>query len=725
MSQRTPSRILAPLLLATLAAFPAMAEELLAPKPLSASHGTLSLLMVARPANLPSWPGIQRQANAAYVFDTCLMPPKPSLSCPTQSDASLFAGPLLALNRGDTVKIHLVNTLPPVPQGVSIYPGMTDSQEAQLAQNPTNIHTHGLLVEPHVPVPGQKTYGDYVFIDTLPKRAQGAMPQPAQSGLPTTPAMPGMPAMPAMAMGATNMGATNMGETDYVIRIPRNHPSGPYWIHPHVHGVSLPQVSRGMAGTLTIGSPRDTLCPPAVSARLGAGALQSCRAFTAQLPVRHLILKDLQLDAATGTPNEPADPTVCGSATTPQNGYCADTKAQKNWTLPVNGQLYPTITMDHARTSYGGELWQIVNASGSMTRELEIKDPASNRLLIFKVLSLDGVAVDSETAGVAARVKGMVSVPCPGLPAGTKAAPLCVTEMLMMPSARAEIWVTYRGADGQGPAQPPTAPATYVFTQEAFSTGGTTDGKNGPPTLSPHGDTWPAANLAQIAFQPDPAKHPAIPAYIPTRAIFDPARVQDATVLPDATTCVSTAQLPAGHGRRIYFGVSPNQPNQPNAPTFFGLGYTEVTGPNTKASAPVPNSGWDITEIVNQTRNLCPRLGANNAPVRETWELVNLTDEDHNFHIHQTKFRILSAPDQSGAAVPGSEVYADNVPVPHSQNICSIAQYEGGQCVGAAPPTVVSISFGITGDFVYHCHILDHEDHGMMAKISVLPARLK
>ena len=25
------------------------------------------------------------------------------------------------------------------------------------------------------------------------------------------------------------------------------------------------------------------------------------------------------------------------------------------------------------------------------------------------------------------------------------------------------------------------------------------------------------------------------------------------------------------------------------------------------------------------------------------------------------------------------------------------------------------------GDFVYHCHILDHEDNGMMAIIRVLP----
>jgi len=36
---------------------------------------------------------------------------------------------------------------------------------------------------------------------------------------------------------------------------------------------------------------------------------------------------------------------------------------------------------------------------------------------------------------------------------------------------------------------------------------------------------------------------------------------------------------------------------------------------------------------------------------------------------------------------------------------------------------VVRIPFTIVGDFVYHCHILGHEDAGMMAKISVVPAR--
>jgi FtsP/CotA-like multicopper oxidase with cupredoxin domain len=34
----------------------------------------------------------------------------------------------------------------------------------------------------------------------------------------------------------------------------------------------------------------------------------------------------------------------------------------------------------------------------------------------------------------------------------------------------------------------------------------------------------------------------------------------------------------------------------------------------------------------------------------------------------------------------------------------------------------VDIPFSQLGAFVFHCHILDHEDGGMMAKIQVVPA---
>lgn len=59
--------------------------------------------------------------------------------------------------------------------------------------------------------------------------------------------------------------------------------------------------------------------------------------------------------------------------------------------------------------------------------------------------------------------------------------------------------------------------------------------------------------------------------------------------------------------------------------------------------------------------------------------------------------------------------------VANNQNgYCTIEQWHNGDCTNT--PAVVEIPFAETGEFVYHCHILEHEDAGMMAKIEVVPA---
>jgi FtsP/CotA-like multicopper oxidase with cupredoxin domain len=45
---------------------------------------------------------------------------------------------------------------------------------------------------------------------------------------------------------------------------------------------------------------------------------------------------------------------------------------------------------------------------------------------------------------------------------------------------------------------------------------------------------------------------------------------------------------------------------------------------------------------------------------------------------------------------------------------------KAGRC--QATPIFVKIPFAQLGTFVFHCHILEHEDGGMMAAIRVVPA---
>lgn len=95
----------------------------------------------------------------------------------------------------------------------------------------------------------------------------------------------------------------------------------------------------------------------------------------------------------------------------------------------------------------------------------------------------------------------------------------------------------------------------------------------------------------------------------------------------------------------------------------------------------------------------------------EDWTIENRANDVHDFHIHQVHF-LLEA--------------VNGVPVPKRQrqfyDTYQVADWEGG----AYPSITVRMDFrGPTvGDFVYHCHILKHEDRGMMAIIRVQPKAL-
>jgi len=91
------------------------------------------------------------------------------------------------------------------------------------------------------------------------------------------------------------------------------------------------------------------------------------------------------------------------------------------------------------------------------------------------------------------------------------------------------------------------------------------------------------------------------------------------------------------------------------------------------------------------------RLGA-----VEEWTIRNESDELHDFHIHQTHFQVTEV---NGVRQPFVG-YQDIVNVPVRGAVKVIIPF--------TDPVIV-------GRFVYHCHLLAHEDKGMMATIEVMP----
>jgi FtsP/CotA-like multicopper oxidase with cupredoxin domain len=82
----------------------------------------------------------------------------------------------------------------------------------------------------------------------------------------------------------------------------------------------------------------------------------------------------------------------------------------------------------------------------------------------------------------------------------------------------------------------------------------------------------------------------------------------------------------------------------------------------------------------------------------EEWTVVNTSPMDHPFHLHAWPFHVLAA----SAGAPPAGVRQDVVLIP-----------AGGWVRLRIPFT------DHAGRSVYHCHILDHEDHGMMGTVNV------
>jgi len=86
----------------------------------------------------------------------------------------------------------------------------------------------------------------------------------------------------------------------------------------------------------------------------------------------------------------------------------------------------------------------------------------------------------------------------------------------------------------------------------------------------------------------------------------------------------------------------------------------------------------------------------------EEWTIRNNADELHTFHIHQGPYQLTEI---NGVPQPVDD-HRDIVDVPIRGEVKVIIPFTN--------PLIV-------GRFVYHCHILSHEDKGMMATIEVTP----
>jgi FtsP/CotA-like multicopper oxidase with cupredoxin domain len=142
--------------------------------------------------------------------------------------------------------------------------------------------------------------------------------------------------------------------------------------------------------------------------------------------------------------------------------------------------------------------------------------------------------------------------------------------------------------------------------------------------------------------------------------------------------------------RKLYFSERPSDPDRPDSPTVFMI---TVDG-----STPAPFDPHSSE----------PEMTVHQGDV-EDWVIENRSQESHTFHIHQIHFML-------------TKWYGADVDEPFLRDTVDVPYWNGKS--GQYPSVTLRMDFrspDAVGELVYHCHLLEHEDGGMMGTIRVLP----
>ncbi len=105
----------------------------------------------------------------------------------------------------------------------------------------------------------------------------------------------------------------------------------------------------------------------------------------------------------------------------------------------------------------------------------------------------------------------------------------------------------------------------------------------------------------------------------------------------------------------------------------------------------------------------------------EKWEIYNTTDHTHPIHVHQVSFLIMSQqqfqfePTPTGGIKITRLIGKPSKPAPNEAGWKDTVQVNPGQVV------TIEAKFDLPGKYMWHCHILEHEDHDMEQFFEVVP----
>jgi L-ascorbate oxidase len=458
----------------------------------------------------------------------------------------------------------------------------------------------------------------------------------------------------------------------YEYDIPVDHPAGTFWYHPHRHGVGFVQVGSGMAGALIVSGDR---LPTATSAGDIDVLLKDERGRP--FPERVMILQQIkygcldakgQIEGQRDKDNEPVRPFTCSPG---KIGRIESFDNDWNWRRTgrftgINGNVQPDLSQAKAG---GFERWRLINAGvgEAMHMRLYRLDPAAPPLRTVK--AEDQVAWRERYC--IGQPLAMWQLALDGL---TRSAILKTDEAVLFAGERMDVIARL------------PEPGLYCMVNDTS--------RDDPKKLNP------SRMITVIAAEGAIARDTGGDALLQSMLIRSAEKVL-AGRERSATRGRVVGELKDGLKLSSFTWHKP-------IPEAEVSGYREVIlniieGPN-EESFRVNGRIYDHERI-----DAVLPLGK-----AEEWRAIALID-DHPLHIHVNPFQIISIEDPEGRDVtdPKSPAFdpdfaglkgewKDTVFLKKDMRVAFRTRYER-----------------FTGDFVTHCHIMYHGDHGMMQNLRI------
>jgi FtsP/CotA-like multicopper oxidase with cupredoxin domain len=578
--------------------------------------------------------------------------------------------PTLSVKPGDTLSIDLVNDLPANPkvQRKGFFPNDPYT---------INLHTHGLEVSP-------LGISDNIFRRMEP-------------------------------------GTTNHMHVD----IPANHPSGTFWYHTHKHGAVTFQFLGGMAGFLIIKGGPGTLdaVPEVAAARDVVMGFQLIRTRTDGNVV--FVHQTAQQFGTFPFPDAGPKDFEQGIWST----YGLDGEPGRSFFYyTTNGVTNPTLHMRPGEV----QRWRLLNATDGDTLLVALERHGLN------IVAMDGITVantyhlktgDPVVMGSGQRIDVLVKAGNPGkykllaLDPGTRVSvspsgidpeprpaqhsfdfptPCSAIVGLGFPGSGHGLGHSHAASDERDPCDQPRQKLSYPFPLATIMVEGAPLNMKLPADSLPVPTGLPSV-ATMLKRKPDAVRHVA----------FEICGNKMGTSLEDPDFRLESCGWYYAKYDSKYWGGKPlNNLEMMRDADDMGV-------PSSPPDPNMPLVDFKKDGLFNPDKPLFDDMIVGNY---EEWTVINRSFSDHPFHIHQNPFLVtsinnipLSQPEWHDTIIVPASIPMPNGPTGIQPNIRDNKYGSITFRIHFDPQTV--------GCFVMHCHILSHEDIGMMQRVDVLPGR--